>query len=167
MHRVSHLIKLFDDADTLATAVESNTYVHMSCKHYLPAPQRSCGDAPLRTYGSKVNLRRLVLRLSTCKLARAYPNSILPLLDRRLILLTHSPAVVGNLWDVTDKDLDRYTHSTLDKFGLFGERGKVMSLPRAIAASRSACSLRYLNGAAPVVWGIPVTLTDRDASAPP
>lgn len=73
-------------------------------------------------------------------------------------LQTRSPAVVGNLWDVTDKDLDRYTRSCLEKFGLFGEMTNTMPLPQAIAAAREACSLRYLNGAAPVVWGIPVSL---------
>lgn len=68
----------------------------------------------------------------------------------------NSPAVVGNLWDVTDKDLDRYTHSALESFGLFGECSSVVPLPQAIASSRSACALRYLNGAAPVMWGLPV-----------
>ncbi|KAL0264698.1 separin protein [Diplodia seriata] len=129
------------------------------------------------------------------------------------------PAVLGMLWDVTDKDCDRFAIATLQRWGLFekeeeeveqqddddelaapktpgrraasrsktpsksrsrsrgaaqtrkekmkgkdaiggrrkGER-RIMGLDEAVAKSRGACYLRYLNGAAAVVYGIPVFL---------
>ena len=101
------------------------------------------------------------------------------------------PALLANLWDVTDKDIDRFAQSVLEKWGLFekeqqlveslspvkkstrqkgkgkarevprvdqGERKTSMSLDEAVAQSRDACILKYLNGAAPVIYGIPVFL---------
>ena len=101
------------------------------------------------------------------------------------------PALVATLWDVTDKDIDRFSYSVLDKWGLFkgtasealrspvkgggrraAAKSKAMeeevdcaassepvSLVEAVAKGRSSCILRYLNGAAPVVYGIPVYLS--------
>jgi len=106
-------------------------------------------------------------------------------------------AVVGTLWDVTDKDIDRFSMDVLERWGLFekrevngedagrspvkkGGRGKKrvvpkvvdpvnvsrkggvgkgkVSLDQAVAAGRGACIMKYLNGAAPVVYGVPVFL---------
>ncbi len=96
------------------------------------------------------------------------------------------PALVANLWDVTDKDIDKFCLGTLRTWGLLQEdktsathnavragarqRGQkkggdfqgmeqeLISLDQAVANSRDLCKLRYLNGAAPVVYGIPVFL---------
>lgn len=131
-------------------------------------------------------------------------------------LAAGSPAVVGCLWDVTDRDCDRLSVECGRRWGLWdskqkseesskvvkgakkgksvayleeeaessrephksrptkcGVRGKMvadsgagnmfqareaMSLTEAVAASRDACYLKYLNGAAVVVYGIPVYL---------
>jgi separase len=106
----------------------------------------------------------------------------------------NAPAVVGTLWDVTDKDIDRFATRTFTEWGLLGEgtvaeeaasikkRSKNMkgkrkgwnqpsgtdldgvaprqkvALDEAVANARSSCVLRYLNGAAPVIYGIPVVL---------
>ncbi len=99
-----------------------------------------------------------------------------------------SPAMVATLWDVTDKDIDRFSETALQKWGLFESkapldgspvkkstraRGKSkarqgptptsenasLSLDQAVAQARGACIFRYLNGAAPVVYGIPVFLS--------
>ena len=101
-------------------------------------------------------------------------------------------AVVGTLWNVTDKDIDRFSMRVLEEWGLFehqGEKesrspvkkkakGRGRALPRsvaiekeksaerkgkttlnqAVAVGRKACLLRYLNGAAPVIYGVPVFL---------
>ncbi|KAL8830112.1 MAG: hypothetical protein Q9191_001615 [Dirinaria sp. TL-2023a] len=101
------------------------------------------------------------------------------------------PALLATLWDVTDKDIDRFSQTTLEKWGLFerqapavpattgspvkrgtrrkgkqkeadatsGRRGEGMSLDQAVAESRDSCIMKYLNGAAPVVYGIPVFLS--------
>ncbi|RHZ44637.1 C50 family peptidase [Aspergillus thermomutatus] len=90
------------------------------------------------------------------------------------------PALVATLWDVTDKDIDRFAKSTFEKWGLIGERdtrdqrttlpskgrsrsaktsgtesSDPVTLDEAVSKSRSACVLKYLNGAAPVIYGIP------------
>ena len=107
-------------------------------------------------------------------------------------LYAGAPAVVGTLWDVTDKDIDRFTMMTLQSWGLFAEprnerrgplakglmdksrftrgmrmaetvsydlKSRNMALDEAVGHGRDACVLRYLNGAAPVVYGTPVFLS--------
>ncbi|KAJ5908037.1 Peptidase C50 separase [Penicillium taxi] len=74
-----------------------------------------------------------------------------------------SPALVATLWDVTDRDIDRFSTSTFDTWGLIGKDGKSartpgLGLDAAVAGARGSCVLKYLNGAAPVVYGVPVFL---------
>jgi separase len=104
-------------------------------------------------------------------------------------MMSGCPAVVGTLWDVTDRDIDRFAGKTFEEWGLFArgtfdgatskgkgraksraEEDDEMSLPglgdnappgdaslaEAVAGARSACRFRYLNGAAVVLYGIPV-----------
>ncbi|KAL4977974.1 Separin [Aspergillus desertorum] len=74
-----------------------------------------------------------------------------------------SPALVATLWDVTDKDIDRFAKATFEHWGLIGngqcggeEVGETgVALDAAVSQSRGACVLKYLNGAAPVVYGVP------------
>jgi len=129
-------------------------------------------------------------------------------------LAAGAPAVVGTLWDVTDKDIDRASVKAGELWGLwtakvqdgkakkgkkrggdkdvemprrvaskpsrcalpqfdgpadevssdngFGKdaKGPKHSLVEAVTKSRDACHLRYLNGAALVVYGIPVYIVD-------
>jgi len=122
-------------------------------------------------------------------------------------------AVVATLWDVTDKDIDRFSLAMGEEWGLFppselsklpakttrmqaqhimlatprqapktprtpkvkrpgaviddrapgcskllAENKGQTSLVEAVARSRKACYLKYLNGAAPVIYGVPVYL---------
>ncbi|KAJ5794530.1 Peptidase C50 separase [Penicillium paradoxum] len=75
-----------------------------------------------------------------------------------------SPALVATLWDVTDRDIDRFTTTAFDAWGLVEKKDKKdkdredVGLDAAVARSRTACVLKYLNGAAPVVYGVPVFL---------
>lgn len=82
-------------------------------------------------------------------------------------LLAGCPALVANLWDVTDKDIDRFSTSVLKHWGLIPNdlknQGQTVpkignSLVDAISFSRDQCVLKYLNGAAPVIYGIPIYL---------
>lgn len=66
------------------------------------------------------------------------------------------PIMVANLWDVTDKDIDHFSSNMLRKCVL--KRNAMIDIPRAVAASRSVCKLKYLNGAAPICYGIPFHL---------
>jgi separase len=82
-------------------------------------------------------------------------------------VLAKSPCVVANLWDVTDKDIDRFTMRLLDlsfpskasrsdSGGAEARRGDCrVSLVEATSAARTACKLPYLVGAAPVCFGVP------------
>lgn len=102
-------------------------------------------------------------------------------------MMAGCPAVVGTLWDVTDRDIDRFAGKTFEEWGLFArgtfdgsiskskskaksraEEVDELSLPggdvalgdaslaEAVAGGRSACRFKYLNGAAVVLYGIPV-----------
>ncbi|KAL5335789.1 peptidase family C50-domain-containing protein [Aspergillus crustosus] len=75
-----------------------------------------------------------------------------------------APALVATLWDVTDKDIDRFAKTTFEHWGLLraepcGEDRGIgedrVALDAAVSQSRGACVLKYLNGAAPVVYGVP------------
>ena len=75
-----------------------------------------------------------------------------------------SPLVIGNLWDVTDKDIDKFSLSLFEKLGLVGmvavtdeDNDEFMSASEAIDKSRDSCHLKYLNGAAPVAYGLPIS----------
>ena len=82
--------------------------------------------------------------------------------------------MVANLWDVTDRDIDRFSrallchwvpshpaHSPLPLSQLQADRKAEVSLSAAISASRSACRLKHLIGAAPVCYGLPCMVQGR------
>ena len=79
-------------------------------------------------------------------------------------VVSSSPTLVANLWDVTDKDIDKFSQSVFDKLSLNSMKGKRSgdrnntSIVAAVAQSRDSCKLKYLTGAAPVVYGIPFYL---------
>ncbi|KAH9478241.1 Separin [Psilocybe cubensis] len=67
-------------------------------------------------------------------------------------MLAGCPTLIANLWDVTDKDIDKLSQSVFDKMGL---TGKDLNLPReknaksrpsivaAVAQSRDSCKLKH------------------------
>lgn len=71
-------------------------------------------------------------------------------------LVCGSPMVVTNLWDITDKDIDNFSEAVFSKWGFLGQKGEG-NISQAVASSRTSCTLRYLNGAAPVVHGLPLS----------
>ena len=78
-----------------------------------------------------------------------------------------SPTLVVNLWDVTDREIDKISQAVFDDLHLTadpvkqwrgdGGNGKT-SIVKAVARARDSCKLKYLTGAAPVVYGIPFYL---------
>jgi len=64
-------------------------------------------------------------------------------------VLAGAPTVVANLWDVTDKDIDRFTLAVLEKWCSEEE-----NLATAVQASREVCKLKFAVGAAPICIGI-------------
>ncbi|KAJ2332169.1 separin protein [Coemansia sp. RSA 2681] len=101
-------------------------------------------------------------------------------------LIAGCPALVGNLWDVGDKDIDRFAARLLAAWGLDRMSASEIavkpimpsadntlptaaagaacfsrlpvSLAEAVCEARKACRMSFLTGAAPVVYGIPVYL---------
>ena len=106
----------------------------------------------------------------------------------RYYMLGSSPAVVGCLWDVTDREIDRVALRTLSEWGLLDKEDervkdglklkgrknqerrqrvaaatdtkRTKTLVQAVQEGRKACVLRYLCGAAVVMYGVPVVLKD-------
>ena len=76
----------------------------------------------------------------------------------------YSPTLIANIWDVTDRDIDKFAQSVFDKLGMRKvdvdrwNDGSGTSVVGAVAQSRETCKLKYLTGAAPVVYGIPFYL---------
>lgn len=46
----------------------------------------------------------------------------------------------------------------LERWGLMGDETTNTTLPNAVQESRDTCKLKYLVGAAPIVYGIPVSV---------
>ncbi|XP_018411707.1 PREDICTED: separin [Nanorana parkeri] len=70
-------------------------------------------------------------------------------------LMAGCPMVVGNLWDVTDREIDRYTVAFLQGWL---KAGPGATLLKYLSESRQAPKLKHIIGAAPVAYGIPVAL---------
>ena len=98
--------------------------------------------------------------------------------------------MIANLWDVTDRDIDRFCQSMLKTWlaaggglgsciaeegggGTAGEAADEFSgssgIGCALASSRGACKLPYLIGAAPVCYGVPIGVSwlDRNPKSVP
>ncbi|CAG8517252.1 7668_t:CDS:10 [Paraglomus occultum] len=78
-------------------------------------------------------------------------------------MMAGCPALVANLWDVTDKDIDRFSKALFREWGISRDNnerdnGSCISLVQAVSKARKDCLLEYLIGAAPVVYGIPCYL---------
>jgi separase len=70
-------------------------------------------------------------------------------------LAAGSLGVLGNLWDVTDIDIDRFSDDLMTRWGLFNSATANRStLPESCAKAREACNLKFIVGAAPVFYGI-------------
>ena len=67
---------------------------------------------------------------------------------------------------MTDREIDKFSQSVFDDLGLTPDAVAAWredkpcqtSIVRAVARARDSCKLKYLTGAAPVVYGIPFYL---------
>lgn len=72
-------------------------------------------------------------------------------------LLNGAPWVIGNLWDVTDKDLDRLSMTCMEEVFDEERRGDTRyQISNALSHSRDVCKLKCAVGSAPVLYGIPI-----------
>ncbi|KAF6118547.1 extra spindle pole bodies like 1, separase [Phyllostomus discolor] len=70
-------------------------------------------------------------------------------------IMAGCPLFLGNLWDVTDRDIDRYTEALLQGWLGAGPGAPILYY---VNQARQAPRLKYLIGAAPVAYGLPVSL---------
>jgi Peptidase family C50 len=74
-------------------------------------------------------------------------------------LMAGSPCVVGNLWDVTDRDIDRYSMALLESvYDNLDDDNGTRTIANGVAKARSRCKMQYIVGCAPVCYGFPVTV---------
>lgn len=74
-------------------------------------------------------------------------------------LMGGCPFVLGNLWDVTDKDIDKFSKRLFELSNVFGTSlTKSDTITCSITNAREACNLRFLNGASPVAYGLPIQM---------
>jgi separase len=78
------------------------------------------------------------------------------------------PSLTAVLWDVTDAEIDKIAQSTssqlrMDESHMEEIRAGKTDLPdsaisnaQALSKARECCKLKYLTGAAPVAYGIPI-----------
>lgn len=77
---------------------------------------------------------------------------------------------LGCLWNVTDRDIDRFAERLLKRtFKIYDQdedknqdsnesMEKCESIAKAVALSRDSCKLKFLNGSAPVLHGLPIKM---------
>jgi separase len=68
--------------------------------------------------------------------------------------------VVGNLWDVTDKDLDKLSIDCMTKsFESDCNKKDSKSISEALAIARNVCKMKFAVGSAAVLYGAPLHCT--------
>lgn len=112
---------------------------------------------------SRVNVKAAALLMGCSSGSMTYEGDYETMGVPLSYLLSGCPLVVCNLWDVTDKDSDNLTMFLLEKCGITFPEGtetenKVQNLAAWMTSARSQCKLRYLNGAATICYGIPLTI---------
>lgn len=106
-------------------------------------------------------------------------------LDVCSLLSAGCPVAVGNLWDVTDRDIDRFAMALLEEWLGMHARNKStgigaarlgnkessqsieeeVCISRSVSQSRNVCRLPHLIGAAPVCYGIPTAIRLQPSGA--
>lgn len=156
----------------LCEILKSHLFVyigHGGCDQYIKVSKlfKKCGNNQdsLNKLPPSLLLGCSSVKLDNCNYN--YNSSMLqPLGNIYNWLNCKSSMILGNLWDVTDKDIDIFTLSLLQKWGLIDDYNgsghdygmKKLDLTNCVVQSRSKCTLKYLNGSAPVVYGLPMYL---------
>ena len=68
-------------------------------------------------------------------------------------------SLIANLWDVTDKDIDRFAKEVLRQWLDEDDRPAGEPFSVAMQKARHVCRLKTLIGAAPVCYGVPATVS--------
>lgn len=108
-----------------------------------------------KSIGENVNLPPAILM--GCSSGASQKHGMLePSSNIMVWLLCGSPMILSNLWDITDKDIDAFSSDVLERWGLIGNVQERSDIASAVAKGRDTCVLKYLNGAAPIVHGLPI-----------
>lgn len=78
-------------------------------------------------------------------------------------LIGGAPSVVGNLWDVTDRDLDRLSIHCMEAAFEDGADHRI-DIASALFASRNICKMRNAVGSAAVLYGMPSRFFEQHSS---
>ncbi|XP_032569431.1 separin [Chiroxiphia lanceolata] len=105
---------------------------------------------------SRLECRAVVLLFGCSSAALALRGALEPTGTVLRYVMAGCPLVLGTLWDVTDRDLDRFAHALLR--GWLGGGPGTPLLPH-LSQARQAPRLKSLIGAAPVAYGLPVSLS--------
>lgn len=130
------------------------------------------GHGAPKKYLPYSTLKPLVSKAATvlmgCSSARLYHHGCFEASGYLLtLLLMGCPFVIGNLWDVTDRDIDKFSlglfrswlSESVDVPGNKASQSQGWSsYSKGISKCRKMCKLPYLNGAAPVCYGVPCAL---------
>eukprot|EP01031_Cornospumella_fuschlensis_P024953 gene24953-30148_t len=74
-------------------------------------------------------------------------------------LLAGTECIVGNLWDVTDKDLDKLSMACLDnsiQHTATSSCSPANTVVQALCGARGVCKMKYIVGSAAIVYGLPL-----------
>ncbi|GBM31682.1 Separin [Araneus ventricosus] len=122
-----------------------------------------CGHGSGRQYLEGISIDTMKCRAATILMGCS--SGRLKQLSRQLeaygiplsYLMNGCPFVIGNLWDVTDKDIDRFTDKLLELFvpNYCQNQNSTTNIADAVRQARNACKMRYLVGAAPIMYGLP------------
>ncbi|KAI9500615.1 peptidase family C50-domain-containing protein [Coemansia spiralis] len=192
LHRTQDNFETFLCAQTEWRGVVGRRPMNHECEHGLSTSDvfMYFGHGGAESYISRSQIRSLnncaVVLLLGCssgqlKLAGEY-DALGTAMD---YIIGGCPALVGNLWDVGDKDIDRFAASMLQKWGLAAlspneiaikhdpedgrskeqancigksDKNEAISLAEAVCQARKSCRMAFLTGAAPVVYGLPAYL---------
>ena len=69
-------------------------------------------------------------------------------------LLSGCPLLLGCLWSITDKDIDDFTERMIDIY-----KDDIVDVGHTVCWSRRECKMKYLNGGAIVLYGLPHLFT--------
>ena len=127
------------------------------------------GGESLRASPLAVSTAAILMGCSSGRLKRVGP------LEPRGMALSYlmagCPLAIGCLWDVSDRDIDRFADFVFrvggvyvnvppkmvsDSKGKTSEEACAMTLPLAVARGRESVRMKFLIGAAPVCYGLPV-----------
>lgn len=90
-----------------------------------------------------------------CSSGRLHPNGEFDSVGTPVdYLLGGAQTVISVLWDVTDRDIDRFGKRFLRDVGIEGEGG--VGAGRAVVGGREDCLLKLLVGGGVVMYGLPV-----------